>query len=655
MKDIILDRVNLEDFVSQYTDLANGRGKCPIHKGKNEHSLSIKGNYYRCFSCGSCGSVINFLSDIKGISYSQAIVELAGMCNLNPALSEEFNEKQNIIQKLENEAFQAKRNIDKAIDYLTIDRGLTPETIEQYGLGFSQSSVIIPIRNRDGETIAIAKRNFDGKPKYINSRNSPVFDKSATLFGMDIAKRFLARGKDKLYLVEGYFDCMIGTQQGLATCAYMGDEVTKDQIKLLSDLIKPNEVSIVLAPDNDDTGKRRIPRVRQTFKNINNKLNVFVLIFPENIKDFGDCKQIDISSFAIEHIDLYCLKDLLNKTKSRESEYHVVSEFMVTVTNPLIQSDIAQLLSVRWNKSIDEIKAWFKISAQSEDLLLEFKTPTQALHEYAEILHTGVLKCGYQSIDNAIGGFRRGEVLFLGGYSGTSKTFWACEMALRFVDQGLNVLFLSLEMPAGGIIERMAANLIGTDTRSLSEGLRDGSITRLYQTVSNKINKHLRIIDRAYLSIDDVDRRVKIANTVFDAPVDVVIIDYLQNMKGTQTYEELSETAKKFKKLVLDNNVFCICLSQLNRGAETYKRNSMKFLKGAGDIEATGDWVLMLYRPGDDPSLDLVKRTELLNTIIVTLEKGRRGFQISDRELEFEFDPLTTRIVEKNLLTTAAF
>jgi len=649
LKDVIIDRIDLEEYVSNYTELKNGRGCCPIHNGTNDTSFSVKGKRYKCFSCGSSGTIVNFVSEIENIKYDEAIEKLALQLNINPKLSEKWQTEQELIKELELQVNIAKKNLDKCIDYLKNDRGLTDEIIQQFEIGYN-NGIIIPIRDYNGRTVAIAKRQLENKPKYINSHNSVIFTKSSTLFNLDHARRRIIQGANKIYICEGYFDAISCDQQGLAAVAYMGDAISKDQVALLSKFIDPTQVEIILGADNDPAGQKSIPKTREMFKKINPKLNVLVVKFPDVIKDFNSAlvEGIKIAELPTEHIDIYCLKKQLENCQNIASEYHIVADFIKSVSNPMIRCDIADFLSERWGKDNSEIRQWFNvIESEETDILNEFKTVEQAIEEYRDILSSGTITLGFPSVDESIGGLRKKEIVFFGGYSSAMKTFMACEFALHMaVKQKLNVLFFSLEMSAGQLIERMIANVLGIGTKQLAEGLKNGNLIDIYSLISEKIGKYIRIIDKSFLSIYDVDKRIKIANGLFESPVDVVIIDYLQYMSGTNNYEELSKTARLFKPLVKENNILCICLSQLNRTGSVWERGSMKQLKGAGDIEATGDWVLMGYRPGENPALTLEQKDELKNIVVITLEKGRRGFE-GAREIELEFDPYKTRIREK--------
>ena len=210
--------------------------------------------------------------------------------------------------------------------------------------------------------------------------------------------------------------------------------------------------------------------------------------------------------------------------------------------------------------------------------------------------------------------------------------------------QNKNIIFFSMEMSAGAVAERMVANILSISTREVEQRAIMGD--ELIFKIKEKINERIYIIDKNNLSLDDIRGYIDVANThIFDTPVDAVFIDYLQYMKGTSTYEQISETAKGFKPIAKELNLCFIILSQLNRGGNQWSRPDIGQLRGSGDIEATGDFIIGIWRPEYQPTLTLEQRLECKNEIKLAILKARRGYT-GPGEFNLRFIPERTDIIE---------
>ena len=375
IKDIIRQKIDFPQFIQEYANIeltrsGNGwRCACPIHGSSNPTSMLVdnKGMYY-CFSCNSSGDVINFVADYDHITYNMAIEKLANMLNISLVDDATYQNEKALEAKMDSKKQKGVAGVEDVRSYLTEKRGFTAETIKTFELGGYEGKVTIPLIDPNGRTVGIAVRRFDGKPKYINSRNNILFDKSSFLYGLDKARRLI---KDSVYVVEGYMDAISGYQMGLPTVAYCSNEIHRDQIKALSRYLR-RETSIVIFPDNDEPGKKRLPRVRDYFRSIDSGRQVRVGIVPEEFKDMNDLLLAGVNpkTLPTEHIDKYVMRLLLAGCSTIEEEYQKAENYLPTVRSEMIRLDIIKFLAERWHKDTEDLKKYFNTIGQDSDDIL---------------------------------------------------------------------------------------------------------------------------------------------------------------------------------------------------------------------------------------------------------------------------------------------
>lgn len=652
IKDIIRQKIDLPQFIQEYANVeltrsGNGwRCACPIHGSSNPSSFLVddKGTYY-CFSCNSSGDVINFVADYDHITYNMAIEKLASMLNISLVDNETYQTEKELEAKMNGKKQKGINGLSGVIQYLTTKRGFTEDTIRVFELGGYDGKVTIPLIDPNGRTVGIAVRKFDGNPKYINSRNNILFDKSAFLYGLDKARRLI---KDSVYVVEGYMDAISGYQMGLPTVAYCSNEIHRDQIRALSQYLR-KETSIVIFPDNDEPGKKRLPRVRDYFRSIDSGRQVRVGIVPDEYKDMNDLllAGIDPKTLPTEHIDKYVMRLLLKGCTTIEEEYQKAENYLPTVRSEMIRLDIIKFLAERWKKDVEDLKKYFNTVGQdSDDIIKEASDITGCLNDLRQIYATGGFKTHFEQIDNCIRRVEKKQVVVIGAYSGVGKSDIAIEYMLRAVCQnGMKVLFFSLEMPKGKLIERCVAKLIGCSMSEV-EGYIRSSDTAVQDIVA-KLQNHLLVFDNNNYTMKDIEKRIQLVNTknLMDGPVDMVFVDYFGYLKGTSDFEGASASATKMKAIAKDNNLIFVMLSQLNRGGNPYGEPNMTQLKLTGDLEASADVIMLLWRPGKDPNLSLDEKLQLENVTRVKIDKARDGMY-GPNIAEFTYNKDTSRLEE---------
>lgn len=282
----LLDLVN-ENIITKRNG-KNHVGLCPFHQ-ENTPSFSVdpEQNVFYCFGCQEGGDAIHYYQKLNNIDFLETITQLAEKygVTLDKDQTEKqkmFASKQEIAYKLlsdVNRQFQSQLN-EKVKEYLT-KRKINENTIKTFGLGYGSSAkieskeiarelgilkgnnfvyqdrLIIPIRNKNGITIALNARTLTNQePKYIHSPNSYLWQKKDTLFGLSEAIPLIKK-QDKVYIVEGCFDVMTGWQNDLPMVACLGSTMSKQQ---LTELLKLTN-NIIFCLDTDKTGQKAIYRL----------------------------------------------------------------------------------------------------------------------------------------------------------------------------------------------------------------------------------------------------------------------------------------------------------------------------------------------------------------------------------------------------------
>lgn len=649
IKDNIIVRGDIPDFLVQRGVQVNNfqrndyRCACPVHGGTNKSSFSCTKSKWYCHACGDGGTIVELFMRLEGCSYMEAIYHLAEMYDIDIESNEEFQKAKSYFDEVEHDIQQYERQQDKVIDYLTQKRNLSQKTIKTLRYGYDNGAIVIPIRNADGMLVAKARRFFNSEPKYKNDKNNDYYEKGETLYGFDIARRIMRKAK-KIYLCEGYFDVAAALDQGLPAAGYTGNSLTQRHIQAIAKELTEYDKSftVMLAADNDEEGQKKVPIMRDKFKQYGPSLNVRVVVMPEGIKDFSELHSngLSIEGLLTEHIDLYCIKKVLSQCNDIETEYLCAVDFLKGVNNPLIRSEIAEYLAVRWKKDVKDILGIVNGKATDSILLKNLKDPLQAITEFKELITTGTIGCGLQPIDEVTNKFRKSEVVLISAYSSVGKTFFALNQALHTAfREKRNVIFFSMEMSAATLVLRLVAMFLRISEEEAEKRLRENEETAV--KVSAGLNKRLYIVDENNLTIGDIRNYINIANTmVFDGQCDMIIVDYLQYMKGVGDFTVLEDTIKSFKSLAKELQIVPVVLCQLNRDGRVWEPVQLNQLKGSGAIESTGDWVFGMWREGLNPAYSMDEQDAKKDIINIGIIKHRR--KCVKRDFEFRLDPTTT-------------
>lgn len=340
----IKDTADIVDVVSDYVHLVRSgggyKGLCPFHNERTpSFSVNRARNFCYCFSCKKGGSPVNFIMQKEGISYYEALRQLAKKYGIKIEEKELSDEERAAMERKEamylaNEwAMQLfEKNLhdspegrDIGLQYL-YQRGITEEAIRAFHLGYAidrgtsfleeakkrgfnidilkelglvgtsqqghvydrfRGRVIFPIMSSSHKVVGFGGRSLKQESaKYVNSPESEIYKKSFELYGMSQARQSIV-AQDRCFLVEGYFDVIGMWQSGLKNVvASSGTALTDEQIALIHRFSK----NVTLIYDGDEPG------IKAAFRGMNmlldHNLNVNVLLLPD-----GD----DPDSFARKH------------------------------------------------------------------------------------------------------------------------------------------------------------------------------------------------------------------------------------------------------------------------------------------------------------------------------------------------------------------
>lgn len=324
----LLDRTDIVGVIEGYIPLrrvgANYLALCPFHKEKTpSFTVSPSKQFYHCFGCGAHGTALTFLMEYAGLSFVDAVHELAGRLGLRvpeaagPARPEDDRRERllTLLAQADQYYRQTLRSSPQAIDYLK-GRGLTGKSAAHFGLGYApdewqglarafgdyqdplleaaglvivgeqgrrydrfRGRVMFPIRNERGQVIGFGGRVLGtGEPKYLNSPETPVFAKGRELYGLFEARRAIQQAGE-VVVVEGYMDVVMLAQQGVDNAvATLGTAVTNEQVSRLMRLAD----SIVFAFDGDAAGRKAAWRaLENSLPQLKDGKRVAFLFLPE--------------------------------------------------------------------------------------------------------------------------------------------------------------------------------------------------------------------------------------------------------------------------------------------------------------------------------------------------------------------------------------
>lgn len=449
----IKDKTDILDLVSEYVKLEKrGRnyiGLCPFHDEKTpSFTVSEDKQICHCFGCKKGGNVFQFTQEIKDISFVEAVKELGNRVNVavdieatqsnsNVQIASDdlqMIEMHELIQEFYYYALTKTVEGEQALTYLQ-ERGFTDALIKERGIGFAPDSshfchdflqkkgydielayeagllsrneenfsyydrfrnrIMFPLKNAQGRIVGYSGRTYTGQePKYLNSPETPIFQKRKLLYNLDKARKSI-RKLDEIVLLEGFMDVIKSDTAGLKNVvATMGTQLSDEHITFIRKLTS----NITLMFDGDFAGSEATLKTGQNL--LQQGLNVFVIQLPsgmdpdEYIGKYGNDAfttfvKNDKKSFA--HYKVSILKDEIAHNDLSYERY--LKELSHDIS--LMKSSILQ------QKAINDVAPFFNVSP--EQLANEIQFNQAPANYYPEDEYGGYIEpepIGMAQFDN---------------------------------------------------------------------------------------------------------------------------------------------------------------------------------------------------------------------------------------------------------------
>ena len=409
---LVKSKLDIVDLVSKYVDLKRSsrtlKGLCPFYP-ENTPSFVVypEEQTFKCY-CGSCaglsgGDIFTFLMRLENIGFKDALFKCAEISGVDINFQEKIKPqpKKDIYRALEAASNYFRNSLESrygsdGIKYLE-QRGINRQQIEEFGLGLSLGGIntlvdhlkkvgvkgvsavesglvqkwpdgtwhdffierlTIEIKDENNTLVGFGARSLDNKlPKYINTPQTSLFNKSNILFGLNIAKDYI---RNECIIVEGYMDVFAAHSEDFRNVvACMGTSVTKEQLELISKYTD----KVILCLDSDIAGRRA--SVNNLIKLINSDINFTNIKLEIEIASITEGKDPDelirnnpadwkkviessvpLHSHLINNLELvFDLNDSTQKNQAANSVYKIVFENQ----NNHIQDQILNLLSKKLN------------------------------------------------------------------------------------------------------------------------------------------------------------------------------------------------------------------------------------------------------------------------------------------------------------------
>jgi DNA primase len=442
--------VDIVSVVGEYVRLRKSGpyryiGLCPFHNEKSpSFTVHATHQFYKCFSCGAGGDVFKFLMERDGLSFYETLKSLAERYGIPmPKRSQYADEDSKLrgalqaMHEIALEQFRANLNAaagESARAYLA-KRGVSRETVDQFGLGYSERSgrallrvleqrdfpasqleqsglvgkredgswydrfrnrLMFPIHNESGKIIGFGGRALaaDDNPKYLNSPETPIYKKSRVLYNLNRAKESI-RKEDRVILVEGYMDAIGVTAAGFGpVVASCGTALTAQQVQML----RRHTERIVVNFDPDAAGSNAAERSIGVL--LYEGMQVRILELDADLDPDEYCKERGPEEYAAQLQQakgyFYWLADRARgkfDTRTTEGQVQVLKFLMPAVQRVsdrmermVIAGDVAEYIGVDRGMVLDSFK-----KAVAERQEARFKKPDTVLRPDERILLNALL------------------------------------------------------------------------------------------------------------------------------------------------------------------------------------------------------------------------------------------------------------------------
>lgn len=398
----LLSRVDIVDVIERYVPLkksgANYFACCPFHGEKSaSFSVSPTKQFYHCFGCGVHGSAISFLMEYSGLGFVEAVKELAGQVGLQvpddghhtPSPADDNARLYDAMAGAARFYREQLKHAPNAIDYLK-RRGLSGKVAARFGLGYARDEwqalqgvfpdyqsrtladaglvidndqgrrydrfrdrIMFPIHDRRGRIIAFGGRVLDkGEPKYLNSPETPLFEKGRELYGLFLAQKAI-RDAGFVVVVEGYMDVVALAQYGIENAvATLGTATTPQHIQTL---LRQTD-RIVFCFDGDAAGRRAAWRaLENSLETLRDDATLAFLFLPaehdpdsfvraEGAEAFGKAAatSISLAKFLLQELSE---RNDLSTAEGRAALVHEARGLVTRVAAPLLRLQLVKAVA----------------------------------------------------------------------------------------------------------------------------------------------------------------------------------------------------------------------------------------------------------------------------------------------------------------------
>lgn len=423
--ELLLEKVDIIDLINLQIPLRKKTGsnyfaRCPFHQEKTgSFSVSQTKQFYYCFGCGAHGNAIDFMMNHDHLTFPEAVEALARHAGMEVPTTTVKNKKGDsipalidLIQQVADYYYDQMRHSERAINYLK-KRGITGKIAKQFQIGFAQPGwshvldtfgkndigkkqlaetgltikkneggyydrfrerIMFPIHDYRGRVIGFGGRVLDqGEPKYLNSPETPLFQKGHELYGLHQALK-ANRKLDRIMIVEGYMDVIALFQNDITyAVATLGTATTTHHMQRLFRYTS----EIVFCFDGDKAGRTAAWRAVETiFPVMQDSLQVRFLFLPDGEDPDSLVQKEGRDAFEKRVASATSLSDFFFQTISKQADMNTMegrARFAATALNhikkltaPIFQGMMVTELSKRSRVNLDELKAQIKTTGQTQ-------------------------------------------------------------------------------------------------------------------------------------------------------------------------------------------------------------------------------------------------------------------------------------------------
>jgi len=388
-------RIDILDVISNYIEVkkagANFKAVCPFHDEKSpSFVISPQKQIYHCFGCGAGGDAIKFVMEYEKLNYPEAIERLADQNNYTLHYTDNKNPQKKhsqIMEKLSQWYQSLLTTMPTAQAYLN-ERGISMASIEKFGIGYAPESfktiqfiksnqfnmaeavelgvagseggreyarfmerIIFPIHSANGASVGFGGRTITGhQAKYINSPQTPLFNKSRLLYAYDLAKQAIYKQR-QIIITEGYLDVVMLHQAGFnQAVATLGTALTPEHLPLL----RKGDPRVIMAYDGDNAGRAAALKASKLLSA--GGFDGGVVIFeggldPADMVHTGQIDTLNTMFLSPKPFIEFVLEEILlnfdlRNPKAKEQALHESIGYLKTLS-PLLQEEYKGFLAAR--------------------------------------------------------------------------------------------------------------------------------------------------------------------------------------------------------------------------------------------------------------------------------------------------------------------